>query len=134
MKLLLDTHILMWALSGDPRLSEKAAELIDGNANELFCSAASVWEVSLKHYHHPEEFDLTAEKLIQYCDENGILQLPIAFRHIPTLDTLSRPENAPFHNDLFDRIMIAQAKTERLFFLTHDGLIKYYEEPCIIYV
>ena len=134
MKLLLDTHILMWALSGDPRLSEKAVKLIDENADELFCSAASIWEVSLKHSHHPEEFDLSAEKLIQYCDENGILQLPISFRHIPALDTLSRPENAPFHNDPFARIMIAQAKTDGLFFLTHDGLIKYYEEPCIIYV
>lgn len=134
MKLLLDTHILMWALAGDPRLPQKAVELINSNENELLCSSAAIWEISLKHAHDPNEFDLTAEKMIQFCEVNGIMQLPLFFRHIPALSTLQRPESAPLHKDPFDRIMIAQAKTDHLLFLTHDGLLRYYNEPCIIYV
>ena len=134
MKLLLDTHILMWALAGDERLSAKAAELINKNSDQLFCSIVSIWEISLKHAMHPAEFDLTGEKMIRYCDENGIMQLPLFFRHIPALDTLSRPESAPVHKDPFDRMMIAQAKTDCLLFVTHDSLLSYYNEPCIICV
>lgn len=134
MKLLLDTHILMWAFAGDPRLSQKAVELINDNENELLCSSASIWEISLKHSHDPNRFDLTAERMIQLCNENGIKQLPIFFRHIPALNSLQRPDSVPFHKDPFDRIMIAQAKTDHLFFLTHDKLLIYYNEPCLIFV
>jgi PIN domain nuclease of toxin-antitoxin system len=134
MKLLLDTHILMWTFAGDIRLPSKAIELINDNQNELLCSAAAIWEISLKHAHDPENFDLTAEKTIQYCNENGVFQLPLFFRHIPALNTLSRQENAPVHKDPFDRIMIAQAKTDQLLFITHDWLLRYYNEPCVFYV
>ena len=134
MKLLLDTHILMWAFSGDPRLTPKAADLISDNRNELLCSAAAIWEISLKHAHDPARFDLTAEKMIRYCEEYGVLQLPLYFRHIPALSTLKRPDNAPVHKDPFDRIMIAQAKTDQLVFLTHDVLLAHYNEPCVYFV
>ncbi len=50
------------------------------------------------------------------------------------MEDLSRSEKAPIHNDPFDKIMIAQAKTDNLFFVTHDSLIKYYDEPCILFV
>lgn len=133
MKILLDTHILMWLFSGDDRLSQKALSLIN-NSDELLCSAASIWEISIKHSHDPHGFDLSAEKMIRLCEENGVHQLPVFFRHIPALSSLIRQENAPVHNDPFDKIMIAQAKADNLFFMTHDSLIKYYEEPCILFV
>ena len=133
MKILLDTHILMWLFSGDDRLSQRALALIN-NSDELLCSAVTIWEISVKHSHDPYGFDLTAEKMIHLCEENGILQLPVFSRHIPALSSLHRQENAPVHKDPFDRIMIAQAKTDNLFFVTHDSLIKYYDEPCILFV
>jgi len=68
------------------------------------------------------------------CEENGYLVLPVFNRHVSALETLKRPENAPSHKDLFDRIMVAQAKAENLMFLTHDSLISYYDEPFIILV
>ena len=134
MKILLDTHILMWTLSGDDRLPKNALEIINNNSSVLLCSAATIWEIALKHSHDPEVFDLTAEKMIRLCSENGIQQLPVYFRHIPALSTLHRLENAPVHKDPFDRIMIAQAKSDNICFMTHDSLLKYYNEPCILYV
>lgn len=133
MKILLDTHILMWLFSGDDRLSQRALALIN-NSDELLCSAVTIWEISVKHSHDPHGFDLTAEKMIHLCEKNGILQLPVFFRHILALSSLHRQEIAPVHKDPFDRIMIAQAKTDNLFFVTHDSLIKYYDEPCILFV
>ena len=112
MKLLLDTHILAWALSGDPNLPPKAVSLINDNNNQLFCSAASIWEISIKHAKRPDLFGLSAENAIRYCSDYGVFQLPLFFRHILSLDSLHREGNAPFHNDPFDRIMIAQAKTD----------------------
>ena len=66
--------------------------------------------------------------------KNGYLVLPILNKHVSALETLKRSENAPRHNDPFDRIMVAQAKAEGFMFLTHDSLIPYYDEPFIISV
>ena len=134
MKMLLDTHLLVWAFTEDSRLSKKAQDLINSNRYELLCSAASIWEISIKHVHDPNGFSLTAERMIQLCSEEGIQQLPVYFRHIPALGTLQRLENTPVHKDPFDRILIAQAKTDNLFLLTHDALLKDYNESCILFV
>lgn len=134
MKLLLDTHILMWTLAGDPRLSAKAGAFIEDSDSELYCSVITIWKTSIKYAKRPERTHLSGEMLIQYCADNGIRQLPLYFHHISMLDTLTRAEEAPAHNDPFDKMMIAQAKAENMFFLTHDGLLRYYDEPCILYV
>ena len=132
MKLLLDTHILMWILTDDARLSEKARELVLNEKNELYYSVVSAWEVSIKHTLHPDSFDLTEEDLIQYCKENGVMSLALSIKHIPALSSLKRPANAPEHKDPFDRIMIAQAKTEGMHFMTHDSQIACYAETCVL--
>ena len=66
------------------------------------------------------------------CEENGYIVLPILNKHVSALETLKRHNDAPKHNDPFDRILIAQAKAESLMFLTHDSLIPYYDELFII--
>ena len=134
MRLLLDTHILVWALMEDPLLPDQAAMLINDDSNELFCSTISVWETAIKNAKRPDNFKMPCERLIYYCTENGIRELPLYFRHVDMYNTLSRSEKAPIHNDPFDKIMIAQAKTDNLFFVIHDSLIKYYDEPCILFV
>lgn len=132
MKVLLDTHVLLWAITGSEKLSEQAKKIILSRENDVFYSTASVWEVSIKHSIHPENMPVSGVKFAQYCQTAGYEMLSIRDEHVYALETLTRKENAPKHNDPFDRIMIAQAKAEEMCFLTHDSLIPFYNEECIM--
>ncbi len=108
MKLLLDTHILIWALAGEGRLlHDSVRKLIEDEGNELFFSAVSVWEVAVKNAIRPGQTGVTTEQLIRLCAKAGIHELPMASRHALAVETLSRPEDAPPHKDPFDRMLIA---------------------------
>ncbi len=134
MKILIDTHIAIWAVLNDPKLPGRAKDIILDEGNEIFYSTASVWEITIKHMLHPDRLRISGSLLEKGCEDNGYLVLPVFNKHVSALETLKRPGNAPRHNDPFDRIMIAQAKAENLMFLTHDSLIPYYGEPFIISV
>lgn len=131
MNILLDTHILLWALSNDKKLPEKAARLIDAEENEIYYSIASVWEVELKYISHPDQMPINARKFVGFCREAGYKMLPIKESHIYELSSLVREENSQPHKDPFDRIMICQARKENMLFLTHDSLLGGYDEPCV---
>ena len=132
MKVLIDTHIAIWAVLNNPKLPKQAKDIILDKENDIFYSTASVWEITIKHLLHPDRLRINGSLLEKGCEENGYFVLPILNKHVSALETLKRLENAPRHNDPFDKIMIAQAKTEGLMFLTHDSLIPYYNEPFII--
>ena len=132
MNLLLDTHILIWALNDDPQLPDRAREMILDPGNAVYYSVVSIWEVSIKHASHPEDVAFTGKELSDFCRDAGFLTLDMRERHVHALETIARAENAPRHNDPFDRMLVAQAKAENMSFLTHDSLIPYYEEKCII--
>ncbi len=132
MTLLLDTHILIWALKDDPKLSEKAKEMILDPDNAVYYSVVSIWEVSIKHASHPEDLEFSGKELSGFCQDAGFFPLELRDKHVYALETIKRPDKAPPHNDPFDRMLVAQAKTENMSFLTHDSLISYYEEKCII--
>ena len=134
MKILLDTHILLWAISNDARLSGKARKLIENEENDIYYSIISLWEVELKRLAHPEMMPISAESLSGYCEQSGIQRIMIREKHIYALADLKREENAPLHKDPFDRLLICQASTENMLFVTHDSLIPYYIDPCIISV
>lgn len=134
MRALLDTHILLWALTDDVRLSPVARTIICDASNVVFHSTASSWEIAIKHALHPDRMLIGAAALLDYCREAGFQSLPVMDRHVLALETLRRPADAPGHNDPFDRIMVAQAKADDLIFITHDALIGCYEEPCILMV
>ena len=134
MNLLLDTHILIWALNEDPRLPERARKMILDKDNVIYYSSVSIWEVSIKHENHPDNVEFTGKDLSQYCKEAGFLPIGICDKHIFALETIKRTEGAPPHHDPFDRMLIAQAKAEKMSFITHDSLIPYYEEKCIVQV
>ena len=134
MNLLLDTHIAVWALNDDPRLSEKARGLILDPDNAVYYSTVSVWEVLLKHARRPEAIPFDEAAFSAGCAEAGFLPLGLSDKHILAVKTLSRSPSAREHNDPFDRLLVAQAKVENLSFLTHDELIPGYEENCIISV
>ena len=132
MNLLLDTHILIWALNEAQRLSEKARELSLDPDNAIYYSSVSIWEIAIKHAIHPENVSFTGKELSQHCQEAGFLPVEMRDRHVFALETITRADDAPPHHDPFDRMLIAQAKAENMSFLTHDSLLPYYNEKCII--
>ena len=134
MKLLLDTHILLWTLADDVRLSEKARKLFENEENDLYYSIASIWEIQMKCLARPGQMDFTAEQVSHYCKESGFYKLPVNEAHIFYLKELNRIENASPHKDPFDRIMVCQAAVENMLFVTHDHLTAGYNEPCIYVV
>lgn len=134
MNILLDTHILIWALTADEKLSEKAKDFIVNPDNIIYYSAASIWEISIKHTLHPDKIPFSGKDLSSFCTQAGYEPLDISDRHVFALETLKRSENVKPHHDPFDRIMISQAKAENMLFLTHDSLLPDYNEACIISV
>ena len=134
MNLLLDTHILIWALNDDPRLPKRARKMIVDADNTIYYSSVSVWEISIKHTNHPDNVSFDAKDFVHYCQEAGFLAMDLKDKHVFSLESLRREESAPPHHDPFDRMLIAQAKSENMAFITHDSTLSYYNENCIIEV
>ncbi|SHN15250.1 PIN domain nuclease, a component of toxin-antitoxin system (PIN domain) [Pseudomonas asturiensis] len=124
MKLLLDTHVLVWAVTGDRKLSETAAQLIDDEANTLYFSAASIWELTIKG---AERTGVNPALLRKELIDAGYLELPITSVHGLTVDRLPN-----HHRDPFDRIMVAQALAEGVSLVTHDGAMHDYPHTIIV--
>jgi PIN domain nuclease of toxin-antitoxin system len=123
-KLLLDTHLLLWA-AGDPnRLSAKARALIGAAENTVFFSAASVWEIAIKHGLGRDDFRVDARLLRRGLLDNGYHELPISSQHAVAIDSLPA-----LHRNPFDRLLIAQATVEGITLLTSDALVARYPSP-----
>ena len=134
MNILADTHILIWYLTNSSKLSEDAYQILENEQNTIYYSIVSLWEIAIKHARKPYELSLTAADFTRFCEEQGFIEYPLLKHHVYALDTLSRPDFAPAHNDPFDRLLLCQAKTDNLLFMTHDSLIPYYQEKCILFV
>ncbi len=134
MRLLLDTHIILWSISGDARLSDKAKMLIESADNEMFYSIISLWEIELKRMAHPDEMSVGAEQAAAYCHKVGYSRLALKKKHIYALSTLKLEDSAPPHKDPFDRMLICQAKAENMAFITHDARLSGYGEPFVMLV
>ena len=132
MKLLLDTHIALLAISDSKRLSGDVRALLENEDNSVHYSMASVWEVAIKRKIHPDQMPMDEEVFVSLCEETGFERLDIRLPHIFALKELTRQEASPRHNDPFDRLLLAQAKAEGFRFVTHDSLIVGYNEPCIM--
>ncbi len=131
MKLLLDTHILLWALADDAKLPDVARRAILDTSNQLFFSTVSVWEVALKHGKQPDTLPVTGDEFATYCRQAGYQELPLRERHVAALEMLGYPSGGTPHRDPFDHILIAQTKAEGMRFVTHDSSIALYDDPCI---
>ena len=77
MKILLDTHILLWTISNDIKLPEKARKLIEKEENEIYYSIVSLWEVELKRLAHPDAMPVSASELAKYCEQSGFQKIPL---------------------------------------------------------
>ena len=120
MKILLDTHILLWSVSEPKRLSKKTQCFIT-DAEIIYVSAASIWEICIKIQLKKLQLDLAT--LIREIDNIGIQSLPITWEH-----AMLTKELPFYHKDPFDRILIAQAMSEPLMLLTNDELLPQYSQ------
>lgn len=134
MRILLDTHIALWAIADTDKLSKDVVEMLSDPENEVYYSIVSVWEIAIKHLINPDKMPISEEDFVQFCNSTGFERIGITPENIYALKTLSRSEKEPKHNDPFDRLLLAQAKTEGLAFVTHDSLISGYGEACVVHV
>lgn len=126
MRLLLDTHIALWAITDHPNLSEYGRDLIGSPENEVWVSAASLWEISIKRSIGRGDMPITSQEALSFFQRSGYLILPIGPDHTVMAETL------PYlHNDPFDRILVAQSLSEPMRLITHDRQVAQYSDTII---
>ena len=124
MKLLLDTHLLLWAAGEPKRLSKNIRTLLEDMDNELLFSVASLWEVAIKSGLGRKDFRVEARLLRRGLLDNGYSELAIVSDHVVAIESLP-----PIHKDPFDRILVAQAAVEGITLLTNDPVVAQYPGP-----
>ncbi len=124
MKLLLDTHLLLWVAGTPDRLSVDALAAIEDQANEPIFSAASIWEISIKSSLGRPDFQVDPRLLRRGLLDNGYRELPITGNHAAAVGGLPA-----LHSDPFDRLLIAQSMVEGILLLTSDSLVARYPGP-----
>ena len=122
MKLLLDTHLLLWAADNIERVPTGARTLMADLGNELLFSVASIWEIAIKRGLNRPDFQVDARILRRGLIDNGYRELPILSEHVVAIDNLPS-----IHKDPFDRLLIAQATVEGITLLTDDTTIAQYQ-------
>lgn len=124
MKLLLDTHLLLWAAGAPERLSPDATQLLCDSANKLHFSAASIWEVVIKSTIGRSDFRVAPSQLRDSLVQSDYSEIPIQSNHALSVGQLPN-----LHRDPFDRILVAQAMTEKAILLTTDNKVAKYPGP-----
>ncbi len=122
MKLLLDTHMLLWAAAGS--LPKEAEALVLDAGNTLYFSPASIWEIGIKKNLGRSDFKVDPEVLRRGLVDNQYQELPITSLHALAVNDLP-----PLHKDPFDRMLLAQAKVEGIPLLTADSALQDYPGP-----
>ena len=121
MKLLLDTHAFLWFVTGDPRLSRRARRALEADGAELYLSAASVWEMAIKASLGRLVLPGSVEEYVAEKLADGFSMLSIDWPHAAAVEKL------PFlHRDPFDRLLAAQALTERVSLVSADPVFREY--------
>ena len=124
MRLLLDTHLLLWASFEPMRLTPQVKNLLSDLTNELLFSVASIWEIAIKTSLGRQNFDFDSALLRRGLLDRGYIELPITGLHAVTVATLP-----PLHKDPFDRILVAQSIAESILLLTSDAAVARYPGP-----
>jgi PIN domain nuclease of toxin-antitoxin system len=121
MRLLVDTHLLLWATAKSRRLPREARVLLEDPVNEVLFSAASLWEIVIKSALRKADFKVDVARLRPAFAEMGFAELPVSGAHAERLASLP-----PLHKDPFDRMLVAQSLAEPLVLLTNDGVLAGY--------
>jgi PIN domain nuclease of toxin-antitoxin system len=122
-RLLLDTHLLLWATASSKRLSRDARDLIEDEANEVHFSAASMWEIAIKSALGRSDFRIDVPALAAALPAMGLAELPVTAAHAVAVTRLPA-----IHRDPFDRLLIAQSIAEPLVLVTNDSVLARYSE------
>jgi PIN domain nuclease of toxin-antitoxin system len=121
-RLLLDTHTLLWWAGGDARLSPAARRAIGDEANVVLVSAASAWEIATKHRLGKLEIaGPLLDRLLDYLSDQGFVELGVSIRHGQRAGALPGP-----HRDPFDRMLLAQAQVEGLALVSNEAAFDRY--------
>lgn len=124
MRLLLDTHLLLWAAGAPDRLSAAARAAIGDPENSLVFSAASLWEIDIKRGLGRSDFAVDPRLFRRGLLDSGYIELPVTSEHVVAVDGLP-----PIHKDPFDRLLVAQALVEGIMLLTADEVLAQYPAP-----
>ena len=127
MRMLLDTHVALWAITDDERLSAAARELIAEPASTVVVSAVSIWEIAIKRSLSRGEMPVSASAAIRYFQRAGYVMLDVKAEHAAGVEKLP-----PIHADPFDRLLVAQALAEPLRLLTHDATVARYSDSIML--
>ena len=127
MRVILDTHIMIWAIQGSPRLSTVARDVINDDNNDVYFSSVSLIEISVKRKVHPESMPFNAREARKLFIESGYEELPIDSSHTEAMDDLPL-----LHRDPFDRMLLAQAQAEGMKLLSHDNRFPAYGDFVIV--
>ncbi len=126
MNLLLDTHVALWAITGSSKLSKKALELIESPKSSVWISAATIWEIAIKHSLGRGDMPVSSHDAVCYFRDSGYGFLPIEPEHAVAVEELPA-----HHGDPFDRLLIAQALIEPMRLITHDAMVASYSNTII---
>lgn len=126
MNLLLDTHVALWAISGSPKLPDKARELIQSSTTTVWVSTANVWEIAIKRALGRGDMPVSSQDAVRFFRESGYRFLNIEPEHAMAVEDLPA-----HHHDPFDRILVAQALVEPMRLMTHDPLVALYSDTII---
>ena len=121
MRILLGTHLLLWAMAASRKLPRDVkSQLLDAQ-NNIYYSAASLWEIAIKRGLQRKDFRIYIEALLEALKASGFLELPITAAHAAGVARLP-----PIHKDPFDRLLVAQSMAEPLTLLTNDAVLADY--------
>lgn len=126
MNLLLDTHVALWAIIDSPKLSKKARELIESPRSSVWISAASIWEIAIKHGLGRGDMPVSSQDALRYFQQSGYRFLSVEPEHAVAVADLPA-----HHADPFDRILVAQALVEPMRLMTHDPLLARYSDTIL---
>jgi PIN domain nuclease of toxin-antitoxin system len=120
-RLLLDTHLLLWAVASSKRLPREARTLLEDDSNQPYYSAASIWEIAIKSSLRRKDFRIDLSALLSTLPAMGLVELPVTAAHAAGVTSLPS-----IHRDPFDRLLIAQSIAESLTLLTNDAMLQRY--------
>lgn len=121
MRILLDTHLLLWAVGESRRLPESARKVLEDPASALYCSTASLWEIAIKTMLRRPDFQIDVSSFRKTLRDMAVEELPVTGEHVEALIDL--PD---LHRDPFDRLLVAQSLAEPLALWTNDQLVAQY--------
>ena len=134
MRILLDTHVAIWAIFDSRRIPTNVRDALEDIGNEVLYSIVSVWEIEIKHLAHPDNMPIDASEFVTQCRASDFNELPLLKEHIYRLRDLRRAEDAHPHKDPFDRILLCQSLSEGATFVTHDSALKGYDLPGLRFI